>query len=116
MADNVLTEVTLRLPEGLARRVQPMSSWLPTIFELSLRGFETPAAQTAAEIVAFLTQGPSPAKVLAYTVSARAQQRLRRLLALNAAGLLGAEEQIELDELEYIEHLLVLLKAQAAEA
>jgi len=35
-------------------------------------------------------------------------------LALNAAGLLGEEEKQELDELQQIEHIIIILKAQLA--
>jgi hypothetical protein len=49
---------------------------------------------------------------LTFHVSERAQARLQRLLALNEAGLLGEDEQRELDELEQIEHIMVMLKAQ----
>jgi len=38
---------------------------------------------------------------------------LRRLLALNEAGMLSSEEQAELDEIGQIEHIMTLLKAQA---
>lgn len=92
-----------------------MTAWLPTALELWLAGFKTPTAQTATEVIEFLEQGPSPTQVAAYTVSERAQKRLQRLLALNQASLLSAEEQAELDELETLDHLLVLLKAQARE-
>jgi hypothetical protein len=51
--------------------------------------------------------------VLAYHVSERAQERLRRLLAINEAGLASEEEQLELDEIGQIEHIVVLLKAEA---
>ena len=105
-------KVTLQVPDRLAQRLRPMSPWLPTVLELSLVGFKTRAVQTASEIIAFLSTGPSPDKVAACTVSERAQQRLRRLLALNEAGLLSSEEQIELDEIEQIEHIMVMLKAQ----
>ncbi len=40
---------------------------------------------------------------------------MRRLLALNEASLLSTDEQVELDEIEQIEHIMVLLKAQARE-
>jgi len=89
-----------------------MSLWLSTVLELNLAGFKTRAMQTASEIIIFLSTGPSPNKVAAYTVSERAQQRLRRLLALNEAGLLSLEEQAELDEIEQIEHIMIMLKAQ----
>jgi len=74
---------------------------------------KTPAVQTVSEIIDFLSTGPSPSEVATYTVSERAQQRLRRLLALNEAGMLSSEEQAELDEIGQIEHIMTLLKAQA---
>ena len=106
-------EVTVQVPDKLAERLRPMSSWLSAVLELSLAGFKTRAVQTVSEIIAFLSTGPSPDKVAAYTVSERAQQRLRRLLALNEAGLLSPEERAELDEIEQIEHIMIMLKAQA---
>jgi hypothetical protein len=110
-----MIEMTVRLPDNLAQRLRPVTPWLPAVLELSLVGCRTPAAQTAAEIIAFLSTGPSPDAVAGYAVSDRAQQRLRRLLALNEAGLLSLEEQTELDEIEQIEHIMILLKTQARE-
>ena len=108
-----MIKVTVQIPDRLAQRVRPMSSWLSTVLELSLAGLETRAIQTASEIITFLSTGPSPHEVAAYTVSESTQQRLRRLLALNEAGLLSLEEQAELDEIEQIEHIMTMLKAQA---
>ena len=106
-------ETTMQVPGRLAQRLRPISPWLPTVLELGLVGFETKAVQTASEIIAFLSNGPSPDEVATYAVSEKAQQRLRRLLALNEAGLLSLEEQTELNEIEQIEHIMVMLKAQA---
>ena len=64
-----------------------------------------------AEVIDFLALGPTPDQVLAFHISDDAQARLQRLLALNQAGLLGAEEESELAELERLETLLVSLKA-----
>lgn len=108
-----MPEVTVQVPEKLAQRLSPLSPWLPAVLELSMVGFRTRAAQTASEIIDFLSTGPSPEKVAAYAVSEHAQKRLQRLLALNEAGLLSQEEQVELDEIEQIEHIMVMLKAQA---
>jgi len=110
-----MVEMTVQVPDGLAQRLRPLSPWLPTLLELSLAGFKTPAVQTVAEIIAFLSGGPSPVGVAAWKVSEKAQQRLRRLLALNESGLLSLEEQTELDEIEQIEHIMILLEAQAHE-
>lgn len=107
-----MIEMTIRVPDKLARRLDPLSPWLPTILELSLVGFKTPAVQTASEIIEFLTTGPSPDQVAAFAVSPRAQERVRRLLTLNEAGMLSVDEQTELNESEQIEHIMVLLKAQ----
>ncbi|MCB0231786.1 MAG: hypothetical protein KDH90_22130 [Anaerolineae bacterium] len=52
--------------------------------------------------------------MLQYHVSDRAQARLQRLLTLNQAGLLAEIEQLELDELQQIEHFVIMLKAQLA--
>jgi len=110
-----MASITVEVPEHLARRLQPFSTWLATVLELSLAGFKTPVAQTVAEVIDFLSNGPSSAEVADYTVSERANERVRRLLALNEAGLLSPEERSELDEVEKLEHILIMLKAEARE-
>ena len=110
-----MVEIKMQITDSLAQRLQPMYHWLPTVLELSLVRFKTPAVQTASEIIDFLGTGPSPAEVIAYHVSDRAQERLRRLLAINEAGLASEAEQAELDEIEQIEHIMLLLKAQTQE-
>ncbi len=110
-----MVQVTMQLSDELAERVQPMRDWLPTVLELSLVKFKTPATAPASEILQFLSTAPAPQAVLNYHVSERAQMRLQRLLALNDAGLSGEEEQRELDELQHIEHIIILLKMRVAE-
>jgi len=110
-----MVEMTMRVPEELAPKLRRMNQWLPAVLELSLAGFKTPTAETVAEVIEFLSKGPALKQVAAYKVSARAQKRLKRLLALNQSSLLSVEEQGELDEIETLEHVLVLLKIQAHE-
>ena len=109
-----MAHMTLTISDELAERLRPLGVWLPTALELTLVGYKTVAAATATEVLEFLARGPSPAEVLAYHASTRAQDRLQRLLALNAAGLLGEDEQQELDELQQIEQIIIMLKAQLA--
>ncbi len=109
-----MVQMTMQLSDELAARVKPLQKWLPTILELSLVGFKTPATETAGEIIEFLSKQPSPQRVLNYFVSERSQARTRRLFALNQAGLLNEFEQRELDELEKIEHIMTLLKIEVA--
>ncbi len=110
-----MVQVTMQLPDQLANRVLPAQRWMPALLELSLLRLKTPARETASELADFLLSNPSLDAVLGYYVSNRAQTRLQRLLALNEAGLVGEMEQLELDELEQLEHIMVMLKAQIAE-
>lgn len=108
-----MVEVTVQLPDRLANRVKPLSAWVPTIMELALVGFRTKAAQSAADLVGFLEKNPLPKDVLDYRASKKSNERLYRLMALSEAGVLSAEEKKELQELEKLEHIVVLLKAHA---
>ena len=109
-----MVQMTMQVPDELAERIQPMSTWLPTIIELSLIGFKTLATATASEVVEFLAKNPSPEEVFDYHVSNEAQVHLQRLLALNEAGILSKTEQAELDELQRLEHAIIMLKARIA--
>jgi len=111
----MLREMTIQMPEALAERIQPIGSWLPTVLELSLAGFRTLAVITATEIIEFLSQNPTPQNIMEYHVSERAQSRLQKLLTLNQAGLVSSQEMSELDEIEKIEHIMIMLKAQATQ-
>ena len=76
---------------------------------------KTPAAEMSAEIIDFLLRNPTQDEVLTYHASDRAQRRLQRLLALNEAGLLSEAEQEELAELDKLEHIVIMLKAQVVD-
>lgn len=112
MKERMMVQMTMDVSEELAKRLQPIRSWLPTVLELGMIGFKTLATQTASEVIAFLSTNPSSEEVLNYHASERAQVRMRQLLRLNQAGELGVEEQSELDELQKIEHILIMLKAR----
>lgn len=106
-----MAQLTVQMSDELADRLEPIRDWLPTIIELSLLGYKTPALETANEIIHFLSENPSPDDVLNYRVSGRAQARLCHLLALNKSAMLKDEEEYELDEIDQIEHIMILLKA-----
>lgn len=110
-----MTTLTVDLSDEVASRIAPMQRWLSTILELSLLGLRTPAVATVTEIIEFLAGNPTPQEILQYHVSERAQERLQRLLALNRASLLSEVEQLELDEMEKIEHVFIMFKASIAQ-
>jgi len=109
-----MVQMTMQVPDELVERFQPIVSWLPTIIELSLIGFRTVATATATEVIQFLSRNPSPKELLDYHASKSAQSRLQRLLTLNQAGMLSESEQLELDELQCLEHTIIMLKARIA--
>ena len=110
-----MAQITMHVPEELANKLEPIQVWLPAILEISLVGCKTLAAAAATEAIQFFSTNPTPQQVLDFHVSERAQRRLRRLLALNAAGVLGKAGQLELDELQQLEHVIIMLKAELAQ-
>jgi hypothetical protein len=104
-----MAEVTLTLPDELAKRVEPLR-YLPTILEMSLLTLKTPAAQTEGELTEFLSTNPSLQSVLEHHGTPRAQERMSRLLELNSAGVINEVELKELDESLLLDHIITALK------
>jgi hypothetical protein len=107
-----MVEMTMQVSDTLADKIKPFSAWLPTIIEISLLKFKTRAVAQATEIIEFLQHNPSPEDIVKFHASEKSQKRLRKLLTLNNEGLLSAAENLELDELEKLEHKIILLKAE----
>lgn len=102
-------QLTVDIPEDLARQMQPDGIDWPDVIR---RGLRRPSTNTG-EIFAFLADNPSAEKLLSYRPSEKALERLRLLLDRSKAGELAAEEEAELDTLEIINDLVALLKVQA---
>lgn len=109
-----MAELTLTLPDDLAKRVETLR-YLPTILELSLLTLKTPAAQTVSEIIEFLGTNPSQQAVLDYHGTTSFQERVNHLLELNRAGMLSEAELKELDEFLLLEHSMTALKISLLE-
>jgi hypothetical protein len=65
------------------------------------------------EVLTFLMSSPTPAQIIGFHASDRAQARLRTLLDANRSGRLTDNERAELEEASQINHFLTLLKAKA---
>lgn len=109
-----MAELTLTLPDDLAKRVEPLR-YLPTILELSLLTLKTPAAQTVSEVIEFLSANPLSQTVLEYHGTTKFQERVKHLLGLNRAGMVSEDELKELDELLLLEHSMIALKTNLLE-
>src|SRR5262249_39459830 len=110
-------EITLTVPDELARRLQPIEDHLAQILELGIR--EWHARNEAgfpglAAILEKLASLPTPEEILAVRPAATLQDRIEELLEKNQAGGLAPDEQREWEQYQYVEHLVRLAKARAA--
>jgi len=64
------------------------------------------------EVIAFFGRAPSREDIAAFHLSPAAYQRLRDLLADNAAGVLTADEERELDQMVLLDDILSLIRAR----
>jgi hypothetical protein len=64
------------------------------------------------EVIDFFARAPSREDIAAFRLSPAAHERLRALLARNAAGMLSPEEQRELDQMVLLDDILSLLRAR----
>ena len=110
-----MTEITITLPDKLAAQIGGADFWLPTMIELSMVGFRSPAtARASAEVINFLSTNPSPQEVFDCFLSDELQARLDYLLDLNGEGETDETERLELDEWMKFDHITIMLKARAA--
>ena len=104
------------MPDRLAGRLRRRSSELSRILELGLREVEAAGQlqfEGAADVLEFLAGLPEPAEVLALRPSPDLQSRIETLLDRNRVDGLTPEESVEWEQIEYLEHLVRLAKANA---
>jgi hypothetical protein len=106
-----MATVTLELPENLAKRLEPLVRWMPTILEINFLSLKTPTLQTAYEVISFLTSNPTAKDVYHYKISKEAQDRVSALLDLNSEDRISKEELLELEEHVELANIVTMLKA-----
>lgn len=104
--------ITLEVPDELADELNALQDRLPDLLAQSLRQPALPA-QLYRSILIFLAGAPTAAEIAAFAPPPEARERLHVLLDRERAGTLAASERAELEELERIEHLMILLKSGA---
>lgn len=73
---------------------------------------ELRAPKVVDELAEFIARRPSDEEILNFHASEAIQSRVSELLAKNRSEGLTDEEEREMDEYEYIEHLVAMLKAK----
>ncbi len=77
-----MIEITLTVPEDLAKRLQPVREQLPEILEIGLQ-YSTPLSIRAySQALEFLATAPTPAEVLTFHPSPAIQTEVNRLLSI----------------------------------
>ncbi len=107
--------ITLDVPDELADQLAPLQDRLPEMLALGLRQPAVPA-QIYRAILTFLAGAPTTEQIAAFAPPIEVRQRLAILLDRERAGALTPAERAEIDELERIEHFVVMLKAGALPA
>ena len=105
-----MPKITIEVPEELSEQIAQVGDRLPELLALSLQQPALPA-HIYRYILNFIASNPTPQEIAAFKPTPEMQKRLRTLVSRSQAGELTAQERIELDEYERIEHLVIMLKA-----
>ncbi len=116
-----MTTITVEIPDDLAAQLDP--SALPAMLRELVdkktdreraNGVDPyPPAPIYREITEFLSSSPATEKIIAFKISAPAQERLEDLLHRNRDEVLRAEERAELDTYLQLSEWISILKARA---
>jgi hypothetical protein len=106
-------QVTIDLPEKLARQVDAEGQHLAELLARALRPKPKETSVLRREVCAFFARGPKPSDIVAFRPSEVASDRMRELLRRSKEGALTPAEESEMDEIEEIDNLVSLIKAEA---
>lgn len=105
-------QVTIEIPEPLARQLEPERGHLPEIIARGLRRTWTAGSALRREVISFLARRPSGDEIIAFRPSAEAAARAQELLRRNVEGALTPAEAAELDEMCEVDRFVSLIKAE----
>lgn len=103
-------KITIDVPDEVAEQLTQVGDRLSELVTLSLKQPAVPA-QIYQSVLSFIISNPTAEEIAAFQPSLEMQERLKLLLNRAKQGELTAQESMELDEYERIEHLVIMLKA-----
>jgi len=106
-------QVTIDLPEKLARQLDAAGQHLAELLARALRPKPKEMSALRREVCAFFARGPKPNEIVAFRPSAAEAERMRELLRRGKEDTLTPAEESEMDEIEEIDNLVSLIKAEA---
>ena len=108
-----MAQITIEVPETLAKRLVSVQDRLPELLARWLDEPPPPSNEVYRYVLTFLATNPSPQEILDFRLTPAMQARASDLLAKNRSGELTGVESAELDEYVHINDLVSLLQARA---
>jgi hypothetical protein len=105
-------QLTIDIPEELARRLEPEREHLAAIISRGLRRTWSAGSTLRREVISFLARRPSGDEITAFRPSEEAAARAQELLCRNQEGALTPAEEAELDEMCEVDRFVSLIKAE----
>ena len=109
-------QVTINLPDQVARRLEGQKERLAEIIERGLEQQGDGSSPHWREVIEFLATGPRPDQIVGFRPSTTNGERSQYLLVKNREGQLTELEEAELDDIGQINNFMMLLKAEARRA
>lgn len=106
-------QLTIHLPDQLAEQVTAGGYNLSSLVERALRRSTAGMSALRREVVSFLARGPRSNEIVEFRPSEAALERMRELLRRNREGALTPAEESEMDEIEEVDNMVSLIKAEA---
>lgn len=105
-------QVTIEIPEQLARQLEPERERVAEIIARGLRRTWTQSSSLRREVISFLARRPAASEIIDFHPSDPAAARAQELLWRNRVGNLTPAEEAELDEICDVDRFVSLIKAE----
>jgi hypothetical protein len=107
-----LMQLTIDIPDQLARQLEPEIEHVAEIIARGLRRTWSAGSALRGEIISFLASRPTANEILEFRPSSGSAARAQDLLRRNQEGVLTPGEEAELDEICEIDRFMSLIKAE----
>lgn len=105
-------QLTIEIPDQLARELEPERERVAEIIARGLRRSWSRSSSLRREVISFLARRPAAAEIIEFRPSEPAAARAAELLQRNQAGALTPAEEAELDEICDVDRFVSLIKAE----
>jgi hypothetical protein len=105
-----MSTITIEVPDELSDLLAEAGDRLPELLAQSLRQPPLPA-YVYRYVLDFLASNPTAEEIASFAPTPEMSERLKTLLAREAANNITPTEKAELDDYERLEHLMVMIKA-----